>query len=278
MLEQITPLILTFNEAPNIARTVDQLTWARQIVVVDSFSNDETLEILARYSQVAVLQRDFVSFADQCNYALDHANITTEWVVNLDADYVLTDELVNELRSLSPAEDVAGYRARFIYCVKGKRLRSGIYPRVTVLFRKHNARFVSDGHAHRVSVDGVVSDLKSPILHDDRKPLRRWLESQAQYAELEAQKLRDHDDLTWTDRLRRLLVLAPPAMLLYCLLWRGGVLDGWAGFYYAFQRTLAELILSLHLLESRDAHILSQNSPLAVGEASAKLKVQRTKV
>ena len=101
----------------------------------------------------------------------------------------------------------------------------------------------------KLAVEGVIKDLRSPIFHDDRKPLRRWFNSQARYTELEAQKLRaaDYGQLTLPDRLRRWRVLAPPAMLVYCLFVRRGILDGWAGFYYAFQRAVAELMLSHRL-------------------------------
>src|ERR1044072_2690139 len=110
MLEQITPLILTYNEAANIARTLEQLRWARDIVVVDSFSNDETLEIISRYPQARVFQRKFDNFASQCNYGLTETGIQTEWVLNLDADYLLTAELSDELAKLTPQNDVAGLR------------------------------------------------------------------------------------------------------------------------------------------------------------------------
>ena len=252
MLENITPLILTYNEAPNIQRTLEKLGWARDIVVVDSFSDDETLEIVATFPNVRLYQRKFDSFAGQCNFGLTETGIATEWVLNLDADYVLTDELIAELKALRPNDAIGGYRSRFIYCINGRRLRSGIYPSVTVLFRKAQAIFREDGHAHRVMIEGEVSDLAAPILHDDRKPLRRWFASQAAYTKLEADKLlaSQPSQLAWTDRIRRWRLVAPAAMLFYCLIVRGGVLDGWPGFYYAFQRTLAELMLTLHLLEN----------------------------
>ena len=68
---------------------------------------------------------------------------------------------------------------------------------------------------------------------------------------LEAKKIvaADAESLGIADRVRRLRVIAPLAVLFYCLIARGGVLDGWAGFYYAFQRMLAELLLSLYLIE-----------------------------
>lgn len=251
MLNQITPLILTYNEAPNIGRVLKQLRWANDIVVVDSFSDDETLEIVSQFSQARVFQRRFDNFAGQCNFGLTKTGISTEWVLSLDSDYVLTPEIVRELQETKVESEISGLRARFVYCIHGRRLRSGIYPPVTVLFRKAKAIYREDGHAHRVLVDGITRDLNEPILHDDRKPLSRWLEAQSRYTRLEALKLRNTDpsELGWTDRIRRWRIVAPPAMLFYCLVIRLGILDGWAGFYYAFQRALAELMLSLYLFE-----------------------------
>src|SRR6266700_2999353 len=102
MLDQITPLILTYNEAFNIGRTLDGLRWASDIVVVDSFSDDETLEIIANFPQARVFQRKFDTFAGQCNFGLKETGISTEWVLNLDADYVLTADVIEELSSLKP--------------------------------------------------------------------------------------------------------------------------------------------------------------------------------
>lgn len=251
MLREITPLILTHNEAANIRRTLEQLQWAADIAIVDSFSDDETLEIASTFPQVRVLQRKFDSFAHQCNSGLDEGGIRTEWVLSLDADYVLSTELIQELEALDPDPTVAGFRAPVVYCIDGRRIRSGIYPPVTVLFRRTRAQFRDDGHAHRVVVDGAVAELRAPILHDDRKSLRRWLQSQVSYTELEAKKLltSDPSTLRWPDRVRSWRIIAPFAMFFYCLILRGGVLDGWAGFYYASQRTLAELMLSLYLIE-----------------------------
>ncbi len=251
MLDQITPLILTYNEASNIGRTLEQLRWARDIVVVDSLSDDDTLEILSGFPQVRLYQREFDSHENQWNFGLRETAITTEWVLALDADYVLTEECQAELKALQPAPDVKGYRARFIYCVNGKRISSGIYPPVTVLYRRSEASYVQDGHTHKLKLDGRIENLRAPILHDDRKPLSRWFQAQARYTQLEAEKLLASDprSLGWTDRVRRWRIIAPAATLLYCLIFRGGVFDGWAGFYYAFQRALAELMLSLYLLE-----------------------------
>ena len=251
MMDNITPLILTFNEAPNLGRTLEQLRWARDIVVVDSFSNDETVEIAHSFPRVRVFQRKFDKHEAQWNFGLGETGIATEWVLALDADYVLTPEFVDELRMLQPSSKTTGYQARFTYCIAGRRLRSGVYPPATVLYRKAGAAYSQDGHTHRLLLTGDVEAMSARILHDDRKPLKRWFESQQRYMTLEVQQLlaANANDLSSSDRIRRLRVIAPLAVLFYCLIVRGGVLDGWAGFYYAFQRMLAELLLSLYLIE-----------------------------
>jgi glycosyltransferase involved in cell wall biosynthesis len=253
MLDQITPLILTYNEAPNIARSLGALSWASDIVVVDSFSDDNTVELARSLPHVRVFQRAFDSHRNQWEFGLKETGISTPWVLALDADYVLSDELVTELDDLTPKSDIAGYRANFVYCIKGRKLRSGIYPPVTVLYRREAASYVQDGHTQRVAVEGTIEDLRAPVFHDDRKSLKRWFNSQSKYTELEAQKLRAADpaQLGLADRLRRWRFIVPPVMLVYCLIVRGGILDGWAGFYYAFQRAMAEAMLSHRLNGSR---------------------------
>ena len=253
MLDQITPLILTYNEAPNIGRTLEALTWANHIVVVDSFSNDATVEIASSFPQVRVVQRAFDCHRNQWEFGLRETGIKTPWVLALDADYMLTNDALAEITQLEATEEISGYRAEFVYCINGKKLRSGIYPPVILLYRREDASYVQDGHTQRVVVNGRVGDLQTKLLHDDRKPLSRWLASQARYAELETAKLMmtEPGALNFTDRLRLCLVVLPCVTPFYCLIVRGGIFDGWAGFYYACQRTFAELVVSLYLLDSR---------------------------
>src|SRR2546428_5645948 len=98
LLDEITVLILTYNEAPNIRRTLERLRWAHRIVVVDSYSTDETVEIAKGFPNVDLVQRRFDSFARQCNFGLEQ--IRSRWVLSLDADYVLSDELLKEIGTL----------------------------------------------------------------------------------------------------------------------------------------------------------------------------------
>ena len=252
MLDRVTPLILTFNEAPNIGRTLDRLTWAQDVVVVDSYSTDDTLDIVGRYPNSRVFQRRFDDHAQQWNFGLLETAITTEWVLALDADYILTEDFLREVRVLMPDDDVAGYRVKFKYCVGGQPLRAAVYPPVAVLNRRAGAEYVRDGHTQRIQLTGRVLDLNSPIHHDDRKPLQHWLHAQTRYMQLEADKLRSRrfTELAIQDKVRKLIFIAPLAMFLFCMIVKGNFLDGRAGLFYALQRTVAEGILSLYLLQA----------------------------
>lgn len=268
MLDQITPVILTYNEAPNIGRNLERLRWAHDIVIVDSFSNDETLEIISGFPQTRVFQRKFDSHEVQWNFALRETGISSEWVLALDADYTLTPAFVEELKGLEHEADVSGYSASFVYCIDGHALRGSAYPPVTVLYRRAKALYRQDGHTQRIAVDGVVVSLRVPILHDDRKPLSQWLQSQARYMRIEASKLVEADarSLGWSDRIRKMRFVAPFVMLFYCLLVKRAILDGRAGLFYAFQRTVAEFILSLFLIEHDLRRAIPEKSEKSAGK------------
>ena len=255
-LQEITPLILTFNEKQNIARTLSGLSWAREIVLIDSGSTDGTVELAQRvHPNVRVTTRPFDNHTDQWNFGLDQ--VRTDWVLSIDADYLLGPEFVSEIESLQPHENVSGYSAEFRYCIKGVPLRASVYPPRTVLFRRDSSRYYDDGHTQRLRTDGVVSNLQSKIDHDDRKPFGRWFREQKRYAKIEAKYLLESrkakvgsrkQELPLQDKLRLMIFLAPPAMLFYLLFVRGLILDGWPGCVYTVQRILAEVLLSWRLV------------------------------
>lgn len=253
MLDQITPVILTWNEDANIARVLEKLRWAREVIVVDSGSTDSTRTICESFANVRVVLRSFDNHATQWNFGLKETGADSNWILALDADYVLTDDLVEELRALAPEAVTAGYRVRFRYCINGQALSGSLYPPVVALYRRSHAHYVQDGHTQRVVVDGPVRELRSFVLHDDRKPLGRWLTAQDRYAQLECDLLagRNWTELRWQDRLRRLMIVTPWLVPLYCLTVGKGFKDGWPGLFYAAQRSVAETILALKLMERK---------------------------
>lgn len=249
-LADITPLILTFNEGPNIRRCLERLDWASRIVVMDSGSSDATQAICEDRERVSLVIRNFDCHSNQWNAGLDA--VTTPWVLALDADFIVPQAFADELATLPDDENVDGYQADFHYVVHRRRLRGTLYPAKTVLFRKDRCRYVQDGHTQLLSGDERVSPLVCRIDHHDCKPLSRWLDSQRKYAALEAEKLGlDNGASGIADHLRKMIWPAAPAAFLYTLFVKRLILDGWPGWFYALQRTYAEALLSLELLERR---------------------------
>jgi glycosyltransferase involved in cell wall biosynthesis len=251
LLAQITPLILTRDEEANIERTLSQLTWASDVVIVDSFSTDATLELAKRFPNVRLFQREVDTLAEQTNFGLQQ--VRTPWVLLLDADYFVPSEVVDELRTLEPPANIRAYRGAFKYAVNGRTLRASLYPPRIVLLHRNHARAWQDGHAHRILPDGNVGNLTAKIIHDDRKSFARFLDRQKRYMHQEAEKLRHADPraLSVAGRVRKLIVIAPFAVVFHTLFVKGVILDGFAGLRYTWERFVAELMLSRELLRRR---------------------------
>jgi glycosyltransferase involved in cell wall biosynthesis len=248
-LDEITPLILTHNEDANLERTLLQLRWAKHIIVLDSGSTDSTIAVANAFANVRLLTRPFDNHTAQWNYGLEQ--VVSPWTLTLDADYFCPDELQRDLRELTPT--LNAYKARFRYCIEGRPLHGTLYPPRVVLFRTTQFKYQPDGHTQLLYVTEPVGELKTVLLHDDRKPLARWLVAQSKYADLEVAKLRAAapGSLDWKDRLRRRILWMPLITALYCLVYKRLVFDGWPGIYYSFQRVYAEFLLSMKLLAAK---------------------------
>jgi glycosyltransferase involved in cell wall biosynthesis len=249
----ISVVVLTLNEAANLPRCLASVAWADDIVVLDSGSNDATCEI-AKAAGARVLVRAFDSFAGQRNYAMEHGQLRNDWVLHLDADEVVTEELRSELAQLASSgtaeKPVWRVASRIIFM--GRWLRhAGMYPSYQVRFGRADAlRFVDFGHGQReVQPAEQVGTLRQPMDHYNfSKGVNDWLARHLRYAKAEAEELLRarqqplhlaglfSGDRTERRRaLKRLSYYAPCRGLLafaYAYIFRGGVLDGRAGFTY----------------------------------------------
>ena len=252
-LEQVSVLILTYNEAPNIWRTLDALYSFSDVIVLDSGSNDGTIEILGRYPKVRYRSRTFDTHGAQWSYGLTSCDIDRPWILALDADYIMSSALVDEIALLSPGTSISGYRVAFRYCVFGRPLSAALYPPVVALYRREQAHYLQTGHTQRVVVDGTISSLQGIIDHDDRKPLLHWFASQQKYAKLEADHLltSPRASLRRIDKARLMAWPAPILVFFYTLFAKGCILDGWPGWLYVLQRTLAETMIGIEIVDRR---------------------------
>ena len=244
-------LVLTKNEEPNIKRVLEKLTWLEKVLVLDSFSTDATLEIVRGFTNTVIVQRPFDSFASQCNYGL--SLIDSKWVLSIDADYVLTDEFIEETKQNILRTDKVAYLTEFKFLVFGQALsKDNTTPR-PVLFLKESGSYYNDGHAHRLAIKGETGKYKSVILHDDRKSLDIWFSNQAGYSIKETKKLMTspNEDLPLSGKLRKNMVIAPFIVFFYSLFVQGLIFNGWKGWHYTLQRTMVEIMMALRLIEEK---------------------------
>lgn len=255
MALDLTAMILTYNEEVNISRSIASISWVPHIVVIDSGSTDGTLDIVRENRGIQIIHREFDTFAEQCNFGLE--NITTKWVISMDADYSISKRLATEINSVlasdeshsSSGDEVRGYRVSFTYCINGKPIRSGLLPDRTVLYQKRYAKYFDEGHGHRVSIQGEVIKLRHRIFHDDRKSLSVWIENQKKYQMKEAEMLRFTSSLRLSlpDLVRKHTCLSPFLIFFISFIIRGGIVDGREGIIYTFQRILTETLLYLSI-------------------------------
>jgi glycosyltransferase involved in cell wall biosynthesis len=249
----LTAVVLTKEEEANVGRCLEKLRWLPKVLVLDSGSRDGTERIAKSFPNVEWATRPFDSFAGQCNYAL--SRLKSEWVLSMDADYILSDEVIREISDLRPGPEVCSYTARFVYCIDGKPLRGTLYRRGgPVLYRRDKCRYADFGHGHAAQVEGKTATLANIICHDDRKSMDRWTANQREYARREVDFLfgpEPKEGWSVADRLRRLGWLMPIVVPIYTLFVKGVILDGKAGREYVRQRYVAEKFIAKEIKSRR---------------------------
>ncbi|EHK2407013.1 glycosyltransferase family 2 protein [Clostridium perfringens] len=180
-MKDITAIILTKNEEKNIERCISSIkSFASRIIVVDSYSNDSTIDI-AKKMGADIYQHEFVNYASQFNWAIDNTNIKTKWVYRIDADEVVTPELANEICEkikLHDNDDVTGMVMKFKIFFMGKFLKhGGVYPFYNLtIFKLGKGRYEERKMGeHIVLSEGRSIELENDCLHYDFKDLSVWV-------------------------------------------------------------------------------------------------------
>ncbi|SRR5579883_348920 len=282
--------ILTYNEELDIAACIESAMLSDDIIVVDSYSGDRTVEI-ARSYPVRVVQHRFESHGHQRTWMLESINPKHEWVYILEADERMTPELFAECEQAIKNPDYIGYYVaeRVIFMNKWIR-RSTQYPRYQMrLFRHGKVWFTDYGHTEREVCDGKTSFLKETYPHYTcSKGLSRWIEKHNRYSTDEAKETLHQLEtgvVTWgnlffgkseVERRRALKDLSlrlparPLLRFLYMYFLLGGCLDGQAGFAWCTLQAFYEYLILLkvwemkHLPEPR----LETKAKAPIGEAT----------
>lgn len=246
----VTPLVLTYNEEPNIRRTLESLRWAERVVVLDSLSTDATESIARSFPNVDWHVRPFDNHRAQWEHGIYNTGITTEFVLALDADMSVPEAFVEEMEKGFLAGKYAGGVAPFEFRILGSPLTGSIYPAQLRLFRRDQIQVSQQGHTQEFSLKAPIYRFRAPLIHDDRKPLERWVSSQLSYSAIEARRIAAGSAFRLRDRFRQ-LGLMPLIAGTLAYFRAGGPLRGAAAIRYAYERAAYECLLAIRLMSSR---------------------------
>ena len=270
----VSVIVLTRDEAVNIARCLASVGWADQVVVVDSGSIDGTVPT-ARSLGADVVEQPWLGFSGQREFALRLPQLQHDWVYFVDADEWVSSQLAAEIATRLGRADCAAFSQRFRVVFQGSWIRHcGWYDGswIVRLIDRRYAKFDGSLVGERVSVDGPISRLANDLVDEDLKGLASWLHKHVRYAELEGQRrgqparlrerLRGIRSRPGTDTrpLTRVLLkdlvfpfvpAKPAALFVYMYLLRLGMLDGRPGLRFCFFHAWYEA--TVRALQAEDA-------------------------
>jgi len=224
-MPKLSVAIITLNEEANLARTLESVKWADEIVVVDSGSMDATVEIAKRFG-AKVFVEQWKGFAAQKNSAIEKCS--GDWILSLDADEEVSAELAAGLRAAISGEGVALRVARRNLFLGRWIKHGGFYPDAKVrLFRHGAASFAGRAVHEDLVVEGVVGGISGDLIHHAYPTLSGYIEHMNRYSSLGAEMVAEKRGRVGFSVVN--IVLRPLATFIYNYFFRLGFLDGREG-------------------------------------------------
>ena len=223
----LSALIITYNEEHNIKNVLSDLDFADEIIVVDSFSTDETIAIAATHKNVKVVQHHFENFAAQRNHAISLANHS--WILFLDADERLTAELKKEIiKTIHQKEAAVAYYCCRTFMFKNTKLQFSGWQtdKIIRLFNKEKAQYDLAKIVHeKLTVNGKTGKLKNRLIHYSYRSYNDYKQKMNTYGKLKAiEEFNKGTKPTFFHFYAR-----PVYQFLYQYIMRMGILDGKKG-------------------------------------------------
>lgn len=242
--QKLTAIIPCYNEEKNIEGCLESVIWADEILVVDSFSVDRTLDIARKYTD-RILQHEYVNSAAQKNWAIPQAR--HEWILVLDSDERVTSVLRGEIQQiLTRGPDKEGYRINRDNYLMGRRVKYSGWGRDSVLrlFCKSLGRYQEKRvHAEiRLKNTGVLT---GRLDHNSISSMTSWVAKIDRYSSWKAQDKFERGAAAPVFHL----LFRPPFRFFKDFVLRLGILDGWRGFLIAAMSSFAELVMSAKLVQ-----------------------------
>ena len=189
--QSITGLIITYNEEKNIREVLGCFDFCDEIIIVDSYSTDKTLEIAKEFSNVKIIQNKFEDFTKQRNLALENAN--NDWILFLDGDERITPPLRKEIIETvkkADAKDAYYFYRKFFFENRPINYSGTQNDKNFRLFRKSKAKYIVDKKVHEtLEVNGTIGVLKNKLLHYSVSDYESYKQKMLRYGKLKGIEL-----------------------------------------------------------------------------------------
>lgn len=189
--EKISGLIITYNEEKNIREVLGCFDFCDEIIIVDSYSTDKTLEIAKEFSNVKIIQNKFEDFTKQRNLALENAN--NDWILFLDGDERITPPLRKEIIETvkkPDAKDAYYFYRKFFFENRPINYSGTQNDKNFRLFRKSKAKYIVDKKVHEtLEVNGTIGVLKNKLLHYSVSDYESYKQKMLRYGKLKGIEL-----------------------------------------------------------------------------------------
>jgi len=225
---KVTAIIPTFNEEENIAKAIGSVHWADEIIVIDSFSTDNTVEITKGHQRVTLVQHEYKNSASQKNWIIPQAKY--EWIFLLDADEYATDDLVNEVQKVLASEPKHdGYWIRRKNFFMGRKINYSGWQndRVVRLFKRDTCRYEDKKVHAEIITNGSLGKLNEYIMHNTYKGLDHFIGKINWYSTWKAHDVIEKGKST---NFFFNVIVKPWYRFFKHYILRFGILDGKAGF------------------------------------------------
>jgi glycosyltransferase involved in cell wall biosynthesis len=225
----ISVVIIAKNESENLRSSLSKLDWCDDIVLVDDFSSDDTKSVAESFG-ATVYQRKLDDFGLQKQFAVSKAK--HDWVLSIDADEVLSDNLINEIKQLNLDSQITAYKIPRQHVFLGKIFKYGKESKMLIirLFNKKFGNFNSSSVHEKVETTGNISNLNNSILHYSYRDLDHYFEKFNVYTSRGAQLLKTRGK----NRPIFLTILLFPIYFFKHYLIYGNFLNGKEGFVWSY--------------------------------------------
>ena len=281
----ITAIILTYNEEKHISRCINSvLNFVEEIVVIDSGSNDKTIDIVNSIPNTRLVKNKFINQAKQINWALDNLEFKTDWLFRIDADEHIDLDFVNEISNFLKLNQVKfdGISVlRKLIFFKKEISYGGQFPHKTVrLWKKNKGRSQDLWMDEQISVDGKVYNFDKFIIDENLNDLKWWINKHKKYAQREAlsfflvndkntlikkpsDKSKNNKYYKYKIYYKMPMFIRPLALFIYNYIYKLGFLCGWQGLvYYIIQMIWYRFLTDLNIYKIK-SKMKNQNKSLS---------------